>query len=248
MLTKNRVKQIRSLKIKKYRQMHAAFVVEGDKMVRELLQSSLQIQAVYALESWIQKHPFLLQSLSDVVFPVTAKALKSISNLDTPNQVLALVSIPDFEANIPQNVQQFAFVLDNLQNPGNLGTIIRTADWLGMTHLFCSPNCVDAYSPKVVQASMGSLFRLQMVYADLPALFQRFERLPVYGALLNGNNLFSTRFGKKGFILIGNEGKGIAPELQPYINHAVTIPKKGKAESLNAAIAASIIGTVAVLG
>lgn len=248
--------------------MNAAFVVEGDKMVRELLQSNMEIQTVYALKSWIQKHHSVLQSISKFVFAVSPKALKSISNLDTPNQVVALASIPSFEGNLStldqfsllDNVRNpnleegkhkacpYSFVLDNVQNPGNLGTILRTADWLGMTHLFCSPTCADAFNPKVVQASMGSLFRLQMVYTDLPTLFKRFEGLPVYGALLNGNNLFSTRFEDKGFILMGNEGQGISADLQSHITHPITIPKRGKAESLNVAIAASIIGAVAVLG
>ncbi|MFK7907582.1 MAG: RNA methyltransferase, partial [Chitinophagales bacterium] len=183
--------------------MHSAFVVEGDKMVLELLQSSLQIEAIYALESWVQKHSVPLQSMTQIVYPINSKALKSISNLSTPNEVLAVVKIPN--ESTTTTPKQLAFVLDNIQNPGNLGTIVRTADWLGMTHLFCSPTCVDAYSPKVVQASMGSLFRLQIVYGDLPTLFQRFTTLPVYGALLKGNDLFSTTFGEQGFILIGNE-------------------------------------------
>ncbi len=227
--------------------MNAAFVVEGDKMVLELLESDMKIQAIYALEPWIQKHHSVLQSVSEVVFAVNEKALKSISNLDTPNQVVALAAIPSFSEDLPAP-SQFAFVLDNVQNPGNLGTIIRTADWLGMNQLFCSPTCADAFNPKVVQASMGSLFRLQIVYTDLPTLFKRFEALPVYGALLNGNNLFSTQFEKKGFILMGNEGQGISDDLQSHITHPITIPKRGKAESLNVAIAASIIGSVVVLG
>ncbi len=227
--------------------MHSVFVVEGDKMVLELLESSLQIEAIYALESWTQRHTKPLQSLTKIVYTVNSKALKSISNLKTPNEVLAVVKIPSFEAN-KIAPKQLAFTLDNIQNPGNLGTIIRTADWLGMTQLFCSPTCVDAYSPKVVQASMGSLFRLQIVYGDLPTLFQRFTALPVYGALLKGNDLFSTTFDEQGFILIGNEGQGIDDDLQSHITNPITIPKKGKAESLNAAIAASIIGAVAVLG
>lgn len=248
--------------------MNAAFVVEGDKMVLELLQSNIKIQAIYALESWIEKHHSELQSVSSIVFVVPPKALKSISNLDTPNQVVALAAIPSFEGHLSapdqfslsDNVQNpdleegkhktssYSFVLDNVQNPGNLGTIIRTADWLGMTHLFCSPTCADAFNPKVVQASMGSLFRLHIVYTDLPTLFKRFEGLPVYGALLNGKNLFSTRFEEKGFILMGNEGQGISDDLQSHITHPITIPKRGKAESLNVAIAASIIGSVVVLG
>ncbi|MEZ4887709.1 MAG: RNA methyltransferase [Chitinophagales bacterium] len=227
--------------------MNAAFVVEGDKMVLELLQSNIPIQGIYALESWTQKHRSLLQSVADKVIEVNEKDLKSISNLDTPNQVLALAAVPPFEV-YPSTINQFAFVLDDIQNPGNLGTIIRTADWLGMTHLFCSSTSTDAYSPKVVQASMGSLFRLQLVYTDLPTLFKRFKDVPVYGALLEGNNLFSTKFEGQGFILMGNEGQGIGDDLQSYITHPITIPKRGKAESLNVAIAASIIGAVAVLG
>lgn len=246
--------------------MHAEFVVEGDKLVRELLQSNFEIRAVYALQDWTQTNHSLLQSVSDKVFTISAKALKSISNLNTPNQVVALAEIPDFEGKLDdthpffslQNAQNFdlgkheacpyGFVLDNVQNPGNLGTIIRTADWLGMTHLYCSPTCADAFNPKVVQASMGSLFHLQIVYTDLPTLFQRFEAVPVYGAVLNGSNLFSTAFEDKGFILMGNEGQGIEDELQKYITHPITIPKRGRAESLNVAIAASIIGSVVVLG
>lgn len=226
--------------------MHDAFVVEGDKMVRELLQSHLEVEAVYALEAWIQKYASFLQSFPSNVHSISPKLLKSISNLDSPNQVLAVAKIPQLANNKP--LEEYAFALDNIQNPGNLGTIIRTADWLGMNRLFCSPTCADAFNPKVVQASMGSLFRLRIVYTQLPLLFKHSPSVPVYGALLKGNNLFSTTFAEKGFILIGNEGKGIAPHLQSHITHPITIPKKGKAESLNAAIAASIIGAVAVLG
>ncbi len=226
--------------------MHDAFVVEGDKMVRELLQSHLEVESVYGLEAWIQKQAALLPSFPSNMHPVSPRFLKSISNLDSPNQVLAVAKIPRLEENKP--LEGYAFALDNIQNPGNLGTIIRTADWLGMNRLFCSLTCADAFNPKVVQASMGSLFRLQITYTDLKTLFKRFPTASVYGALLKGNNLFSTTFEEKGFILIGNEGKGIAPDLQSSITNPITIPKKGKAESLNAAIAASIIGAVAVLG
>ena len=161
-----------------------------------------------------------------------------MSTLTTPQEVLAIVQIPDAVMHkLPQDA--FTLVLDNIQDPGNLGTIVRTADWFGFKQLICSYDTVDVYNPKVVQASMGSLARMQISYVDLPSLLKNCS-LPVYGALLNGVSINETDFPKAGVLILGNEGNGIRDVVQKYIQHAVTIPRYGGAESLNVAISAGI--------
>jgi TrmH family RNA methyltransferase len=166
--------------------------------------------------------------------------MSKISCLKTPQGVLALVYIPaakNLNYNLLKN--KFSLALDGVQDPGNMGTILRTADWFGIEHLICSEDTVDVYNPKVVQATMGSLSRVEVHYTSLnqtlPAL-----KLPVFGALLNGENIYNTNFGNEGVLIMGNEGNGIRPETQPIINTPVTIPQAGKAESLNVAMATAI--------
>lgn len=171
---------------------------------------------------------------------VSAAELERISSLTTPQEVVALVQIPEvFEIQPQQLANQFTLVLDGIQDPGNLGTIIRTADWFGISQIICSEDTVDVYNPKVVQATMGSLSRIKVNYADLLLLLPQIKQ-PVFGAMLNGENIYKTNFGKEGLILMGNEGKGIRPEIQTFISRQITIPRFGKAESLNVGIAAAI--------
>jgi len=174
---------------------------------------------------------------------VKSKELERVSQLTTANQVLALVSsTTETEFHIPNN--ELILVLDTIQDPGNLGTIIRTADWFGINTILCSKETTDAYSPKVVQSSMGSVFRKNIYYTDLKEVLENnTHQLPIYGSLLNGENIYKTKLEQKGFIVIGNESKGISTEIQKLITQAIYIPQadNSKTESLNASIATGII-------
>ncbi len=241
MLTKADIKLIRSLKVKKYRKNNAAFVAEGDKIVSELLFSDYQIQAIYCLQEWADAYQGPLRSYKSKLHIINTKQLSQISSLKTPNQVLALSEIPQLHIQTQYFENSYSLVLDEIKDPGNLGTIIRIADWFGFQQIICSPDCVDVYNSKVIQAAMGSAFRIPCIYQDLQQLFEQYKNIPVYGALLGGETLYKTKIAPNGFILIGNESKGIQSALKPYIDHAIEIPQYGQAESLNAAVATGII-------
>ncbi len=182
----------------------------------------------------------MLKVSGNIKFQEVSEAeLGKISSLNTPQEVIALVEIPDRGELQLQSLSGFTLMLDGLQDPGNLGTIIRTADWFGISTIICSEDTVDVYNPKVVQASMGSLSRINVWYTDLLLLLPQIKQ-PVFGAVLNGENIYQTDFGTEGFILLGNEGNGIRPEIQQLIGRKITIPQSGKAESLNVAIAAAV--------
>ena len=166
--------------------------------------------------------------------------MEKISTLQTPQGILALVRIPSAQKLDLQKLNNcFSLVLDDVQDPGNFGTIIRTADWFGITNIICSLHTVEAYNPKTVQSTMGSLCRVNINYTDLSTFFET-VKLPVFGALLEGNNIYTTNWGKEGLILLGNEGHGISEELIKKITIPVTIPRIGQAESLNVAVSAAI--------
>ncbi len=171
---------------------------------------------------------------------VSTLEMEKISSLNTPQEIIALVEIPEETAIETQHLAgKFTLVLDGLQDPGNLGTIIRTADWFGISTIICSEDTVDVYNPKVVQATMGSLSRIKVHYADLLLLLPQIKQ-PIFGAMLHGENIYQTDFGCEGLILLGNEGNGIRPEIQKLIGRNITIPQLGQAESLNVAIAAAV--------
>lgn len=241
MLSKSQIRLLTSLKQKKFRHQHGAFLVEGTKSVQEFLRSDYQILSLYFLPGTLTKMGKIPENTE--LFEVTQQELKKISQLTTPQDILAVVKIPAFsQKNSLETLQlksQFALVLDEIQDPGNLGTIIRTADWFGIHYIFCSRGTVDAYNPKTVQATMGSLSRLCVMYMDLPSLFEHLK-WPVFGAVLDGQSIFQTDFGQEGLILLGNEGHGISETHRPYIDQGVTIPRMGGAESLNVAISAAL--------
>lgn len=171
---------------------------------------------------------------------ISTSDLSKISALTTPQQLLALVKIPESKVLTTQMLKgSFTLVLDGIQDPGNIGTIIRTADWFGFKQLICSEDTVDVYNSKVVQATMGSLSRVQVVYTDLRVLLEGCS-LPVFGALLDGKSVYKADFGDEGLIVFGNEGNGIRPEIIKQVTHPLTIPRFGNAESLNVAISAAI--------
>lgn len=234
MLSKNELKYIQSLCQKKQRQEERLFLVEGAKLVEELLQTGLNVRKIYALPVWAEKHSHLPQ-----LTEITEEELEKISNLQTPNQVLALVEQPAPAAE-PVLANQLTLVLDTIQDPGNLGTIIRIADWFGIYQVVASMDTVELYNPKVIQSTMGSYARVQVCYRPL-ADFLSAATVPVYGALLNGQNMYEVAPLKEGILLIGNESKGIQADLLSFVSHPITIPRLGGAESLNAAVAAGII-------
>jgi TrmH family RNA methyltransferase len=235
-VTKSQVKYIQSLAHKKFRDAEAVFVVEGPKIVGELLlASSLRSRAVYALPGWIEELPAARRSDITAVGEVE---LQRLSGLTTPNQVVAVFEKPVFPP--PAFDRGVWLALDGIQDPGNLGTIVRLADWFGIAGVVCSPDSADVFNPKAIQSTMGSVARVPVLYAD-PARLISSSGQPVYAALLEGEGLYGVGRIHEGWIVIGNESKGIGPELQLLATHRVTIPRIGQAESLNAAVATGII-------
>ncbi len=235
MITKAQVKHIQSLDDKKYRHEHGQFVVEGDKMVTELLSSDLNIIELYALEEWFKSND--IRDKKTTLIPVQPFELERISSLTTPNKVLAIASMPVW----PSSIATLAILLDGIQDPGNLGSIIRIADWYAIDTVYCSENSADAFNAKVIQASMGSVFRIRVEKCDLIHLIKLNSDIPSYVTVLEGKdiNLFSKI--TRGFIIIGNESKGVREEIKNLSHHKISIKRKGLAESLNAAVATGII-------
>lgn len=243
MLSKNNIKYINALQKKKFRQKYNNFSVEGDKMALEILNNShFKIHSIYAVADWLTENAPLLARHQDKITEVSERELKSISNLTTPNCVLCIVEIPNAKLGDTRIANNLSLVLDNIQDPGNMGSILRTADWFGIEHVFCL-DCVDIYNPKVVQATMGAFLRVRVIPTDT-TIFERWHKLPVYGTFLDGEHIYDTDLEQKGFIVIGNEGRGIRPHIIPFINHKIKIPAYGKAESLNVAVATGVVCSV----
>lgn len=237
MISKSQISLVKSLHQKKYRKEHQLFIVEGFKAISEFLNSDFVINAVYCTPDMSAKMANL--SNKQKVCEVTINELQKISALQTPQGILALIEIPKSSKTSAKDIEEIALVLDGVQDPGNLGTIIRTADWFGIKHLICSEDCVEVYNPKVVQATMGSLTRVKVTYQSLPELLSQSE-LPIYGTLLKGDNIFNAAWSTKGFLVLGSEGKGISEEILALITHPLTIPGGKNTESLNVAIAGAI--------
>ena len=238
MLSKSQISLLQSLQHKKFRREHGLFLVEGYKSVSEFINSAYHIEAVYYTPAIAPKLLKLSQKMN--FQEISSNILEKISTLKTPADVIAVVKIPNWPVlNHAVLHKKFSIVLDGIQDPGNMGTIIRTADWFGIDHIICSEDSVEVYNPKVVQATMGSLSRLNVHYRDVPA-FLSAVKLPVFGALLDGENIYSTNFGDEGLIIMGNEGNGLRPDVVQLVSKAITIPRAGNAESLNVAIATAI--------
>ena len=238
MLSKSQINLLKSLQQKKFRREQGLFIVEGHKSIIEFINSAYAVEAVYYTSSFDSKVLKLSQKINYGEISVTE--LEKVSSLKTPQDALALVKIPKWPILHHEQLKgKFSLVLDGIQDPGNMGTIIRIADWFGIDHIICSEDTVDAYNPKVVQASMGSLARVKVHYTSLTEFLPK-VKLPVLGALLDGENIYNTDFGREGLIVMGNEGNGLRPEIQNLVNKAITIPRIGKAESLNVAIATAL--------
>lgn len=238
MLSKSQISFIKSLHQKKYRKENGIFIIEGIKSIVEFLKSDYQLHSVYHTSKISATLPKVSANIN--LFEVTETELQKISTLQTPQSILALVHIPAAkELNLEDLKNQFSLVLDDVQDPGNFGTIIRTADWFGIKNIICSENTVEAYNPKTVQSTMGSLCRVNVRYTQLNEFLKK-VKLPIYGALLDGQNIYKTQWKNEGLILLGNEGHGISKELIAKISVPVTIPRIGAAESLNVAVSAAI--------
>ena len=230
MLSKKVIKDIQSLGLKKHRNEARVFVAEGPKVVEELLQEAPHlVQQVFAVEDWAKGR--------DGVEVITEIELERISSLKTPNKVLAVLQQLDGHEPVTDT---FTLYLDTIQDPGNLGTIIRIADWFGVQNVVCSNGCADLYNPKVVQATMASIARVN-VYHDKEEAWLHKQTVPVYAAALKGKNLYTFPKTESGILVIGNESKGIRKEFLERATDPVTIPRRGKAESLNAAVATGIL-------
>jgi TrmH family RNA methyltransferase len=238
MLSKSQIRLLQSLQHKKFRREHGLFLVEGYKSVSEFVNSAYQIETIYYTPAIAPKLLKLSQNINSE--EISANILEKISSLKTPQDVIAVVKIPEWPVlNYGILQKKFSLALDGIQDPGNMGTIIRTADWFGIDHIICSEDSVEVYNPKVVQATMGSLSRINVHYTDLAAIIPEIK-LPVFGALLDGDNIYNTSFGGEGLLVMGNEGNGLRPEIKALVSKAITIPRTGNAESLNVAIATAI--------
>ncbi|MBL0329541.1 MAG: RNA methyltransferase [Bacteroidetes bacterium] len=248
MLSKSQISFINSLKQKKYREEHRLFIAEGAKIVPELMQSAIVVKQVYATSDFLRNNviPATVER-----FEIKENELERISVLTKANEVLAVCETPNYVLNAEDLKGKLTLLLDDIKDPGNLGTIIRIADWFGIENIICSSETVDAFNPKVVQATMGSIARIKVHYVDLVAFLQQqttTNKQPVYGALLEGKNIYSEKLSSEGLIVIGNESRGISEDVQKLITDKISIPSfshykqgSGEAESLNAAIATSII-------
>jgi TrmH family RNA methyltransferase len=234
MISKSNIKLIKSLQQKKFRDELNLFVVEGEKMVQE----SLQWKGEYLVDLYYTSNSIIEKNLLDnnKANLISEKELKQISSLQTPNKSLAVFKKwPSAEGKL-----SFYIALDGVQDPGNMGTIMRLADWFGIKKILCSKDTVDCFNPKVVQATMGAILRIEVEYVDLVKTFELLN-LPIYGALLEGENIYSKPLNPEGILLLGNEGKGISENLQKSINFPISIPRFGEAESLNVSAAGAIL-------
>jgi TrmH family RNA methyltransferase len=240
LISKSDIKYIQSLAHKKFRDEERLFIVEGVKMVEELISSaSDNIDRVFATKNWVERQlPNTVVNKLTVV--IEEHELAKISQHKTPNEVLALVKFPKFE-NEYNTDNKLTLVLDQIQDPGNLGTIIRTCDWFGINQIVCSLDTVDNYNPKVIQSAMGSILHVEVIYKSLPTFLSTVQDIPIYAAVLNGKSIHDIAIAKPSLLLIGNESNGISKEVLAFATEKITIPKLGQAESLNAAIASGII-------
>jgi len=249
MLSKNRIKHFRSLRLKKYREKHGEYLVEGEKIIKELIDSGYPlVKQLIATQQWLKNN------YKDAIYPpeniliVSAYELSKISSFKTPGGVIALLCIPAHIINKNAIIDDISLVLDRIQDPGNLGNIIRIADWFGIKNIFCSHDCADCFSPKVVQATMGAIMRINVYYVNLKDLLEEYKSVPgftIYGTFLNGESIYDKDLDKRAFIVMGNESRGISKSCIPYITTKLFVPKyaheAGSIESLNVSAATAII-------
>ncbi len=251
MISKSKGKLIKSLIHKKYRLQQKLFVVEGEKMIRELLEGTDQdismVEEIIATGKWMKEHENLLQESGVIFTDATEKELRDVSSLITPQPVLALIRIPETILDNVALSDETVLGLDAIRDPGNLGTIVRTADWFGIRHILCTPDSVDLFNPKVVQATMGAMFRVKVHYVELEPLLSDLSKQgkPIFGTFLEGENIYKTELGNKALILFGNESKGLSSRYDPYLTSRISIPTFAGAlagsESLNLAASVAVV-------
>ncbi|MGN6493426.1 MAG: TrmH family RNA methyltransferase [Agriterribacter sp.] len=241
MLSKSRVKYIQSLYHKKFRDEAGVYIVEGPKVLAEFLHTApANIQELYCLKTWLNNNQPILNTIKpESITVVEEHELQRISALSTPNQVLAVVVKNPLKSFLATN--GITLMLDNIQDPGNMGTIVRIADWFGVNTIVCSQDCVDIYNPKVIQSTMGSILRVNTIYQDLEQTCSNLAGVEIYAATLHGQSLYTLPPATNGLLLIGNESKGIKQSLLSHCTTQITIPRIGEAESLNAAVATGIL-------
>jgi TrmH family RNA methyltransferase len=234
MTSQSEIKRFSSLKLKKFRQKYGLFLVEGVKSVTELLASSFTVQEILMTEN------LDLDTGEVPVSLLSRKDMERLSSMETPPGIMAVAEVPQWPAWDATLSKGPILALDGIRDPGNLGTIMRIADWYGMNQLLLSEDCTDVFNPKTLQASMGSFLRIQCHYGKLPSMLKE-AQLPVYGCTLNGKNIRTMRFPERFVVVIGSESHGISHEVMALIDEAITIPRFGHAESLNAAIATALV-------
>lgn len=241
MISKNQLKLIKALETKKQRKKQGLFIVQGEKNVAELFNSNFSIKQIFATASYINNHSTLLNqhNLVSLTLEASEDELKKAGTLVSNNSVLAIVeckqsALPEITKN------ELILVLDQVGDPGNLGTILRVADWYGVKNVVCSPDCADFYNPKVIAATMGSFARVNVAHTDL-STYLNAQNKPIYGAFLEGKNIHKTQLTESAFIVMGSESHGISAEVEVFISDKITIPNFGQAESLNVAMATGII-------
>jgi TrmH family RNA methyltransferase len=248
MFSKNKIKFINSLKKSKYREIHKLFFAEGEKLADELLNSGIKITNILATKNWLDLNSNKLTRCKAEVDEITESDLLKISSLSTPNQVFIIAEQPNYAYTTDEIKGQLSLLLDDINDPGNLGTIIRIADWFGIQNIFCTENSVDQYNPKVVQSTMGAICRVKVHYTDFTALINSVKKYPdfnIYGTFLEGNTIYNEALSERGFIIMGSESHGISEKIKPLVNKKLFIPNypedKKTSESLNISVATAIV-------
>jgi TrmH family RNA methyltransferase len=241
MLSKSKIKELSQLHLKKYRDEQKVFIAEGNKLVSDLL-GAFYCNTIIATSDWIKQH----SPKAEEIISVNEEELKKVSLLKTPQQVLAVFKQPTYTLYKNKIANSLSLALDDIQDPGNLGTILRIADWFGIETVLCSAHCADVYNPKTIQASMGAIARVQVLQVDLVSFIQEIKKdIPVYGTFLEGNNIYQEALSNTGIIVMGNEGNGISPALEKIIEKRLLIPNypsgRTTSESLNVGAATAII-------
>lgn len=244
MLSKNKIKYIHSLELKKNRKAEGAFIAEGPKLVGDLL-GKFECTLLVSTAEWKEENSNLVNAAHEFI-EVSQAELSKASLLKTPQKVLAIFKQPNYTIHLNQINESLSLMLDGVQDPGNLGTIVRIADWFGIENIYCSKETADIYNPKTVQATMGAIARVKVHYTNLNDFIESLPNdLPIYGTLLEGENIYSQQLTENGIIVMGNEGKGISPEIRNHISHKLLIPNypadRETSESLNVAVATSIV-------
>lgn len=241
-MTKNDVKELQALRQTKGRKERGIFAVEGNKLVEELMNSQFRVNNVFATKQWVEKNPVLAKRIADYEI-IAPKQMEQVSNFVTPPGIFATAMMPKYKIEPKDTENQLILLLDGINDPGNLGTIIRTADWFGIKNIVISEDTCDPWQPKVIQSTMGSILRTQIVETDV-VKFLKEVKTPVFGALMQGKNVYHTQIKcNQGVIIIGSESHGIRDNVMPFVSCPINIPKAegSQTESLNASVAAGII-------